>query len=114
MKSDLSKKPLKEEFDDPSLPVCWKGPKAFKSVKDVKKYFKTLALNFVNGQRALLEVPPENYLIITVSTCNLSLTQQKSQEHQSNYSIAETWECMLGNPQWHRSWTQQRPQHNWR
>ncbi|RZS21802.1 hypothetical protein BHM03_00054492, partial [Ensete ventricosum] len=62
---DLSRKPLKEEFDDPSLPVCWKGPKAFKSVKDVKKYFKTLALNFVNGKRALLEVPPENYLIIT-------------------------------------------------
>ncbi|WOL01518.1 aspartic proteinase Asp1 [Canna indica] len=64
IKSDLTKKPLKEEFD-PSLPVCWKGKKPFKSVYDVKKYFKTLSLNFVNGKRALLEMPPENYLIIT-------------------------------------------------
>lgn len=67
VKSDLAKKPLKEQYD-PSLPVCWRGQKSFKSVYDVKKYFKTLTLKFVNGgQRASLEMPPENYLIITVS-----------------------------------------------
>ncbi|XP_042472903.1 aspartic proteinase Asp1-like isoform X1 [Zingiber officinale] len=64
VKSDLSEKPLKEEAD-PSLPVCWKGQKPFKSVSDVKKYFKTLTFNFVNGKRALLEMLPQNYLIIT-------------------------------------------------
>ncbi|CAL9113759.1 unnamed protein product [Musa textilis] len=65
VKSDLSKTPLKEVFDDPSLAVCWRGQKPFKSVNDVKQYFKTLALSFANAKRTLLEVPPENYLIIT-------------------------------------------------
>ncbi|RWW83847.1 hypothetical protein BHE74_00007637, partial [Ensete ventricosum] len=65
VRSDLSNTPLKEEFDDSALPVCWKGQKPFKSVSDVKKYFKTLALDFVKGNRALLELSPENYLIIT-------------------------------------------------
>ncbi|RZS12703.1 hypothetical protein BHM03_00044187 [Ensete ventricosum] len=46
VRSDLSNTPLKEEFDDSALPVCWKGQKPFKSVSDVKKYFKTLALDF--------------------------------------------------------------------
>ncbi|WOL11927.1 aspartic proteinase Asp1 [Canna indica] len=64
VKSDLSKKPLKE-FNDPALPVCWKGPKSFKSLTDVKNYFKPLALSFVNGKRVLFEIPPENYLILT-------------------------------------------------
>ncbi|RRT75392.1 hypothetical protein B296_00017541 [Ensete ventricosum] len=73
VKSDLSKTPLKEVFDDPSLAVCWRGQKPFKSVNDVKQYFKTLALSFVNPQRTSLEVPPENYLIVTVSITTLSL-----------------------------------------
>lgn len=67
LKNDLSKTPLKEATDDHTLPLCWKGTKPFKSVQDVKKYFKTLALSFVKTKKAVLEIPPENYLIINVS-----------------------------------------------
>ncbi|KAJ0976855.1 hypothetical protein J5N97_012329 [Dioscorea zingiberensis] len=62
---DLSGKPLKDARDDPALPVCWKGPKPFKSITDLRKYFKSLVLNFVSGKKALMEIPPENYLVIT-------------------------------------------------
>lgn len=91
MKSDLSKTPLKEVSDDPSLSVCWRGQKPFKSVNDVKQYFKTLALSFVNAKRTLLEVPPENYLIITVSITTLSLplsvTGQSRQERLNCWTL---------------------------
>lgn len=67
IKKDLSRHPLKEAFDDNTLPLCWKGQKPFKSVHDVRKYFKTLVLSFGNGRRkATMEIPPENYLIVTV------------------------------------------------
>jgi hypothetical protein len=56
-----------KQVSDPSLPLCWKGQKTFKSVFDVKKEFKSLFLNFANG-KAVMEIPPENYLICTVNT----------------------------------------------
>jgi len=31
----------------------------------VKKEFKSLVLSFANGKKALMEIPPENYLIVT-------------------------------------------------
>lgn len=67
VKKDLNGKPLKVAADDPSLPVCWKGTKAFKSVHDIKNYFKPFALSF-NARKAQLQLPPEAYLIVTVST----------------------------------------------
>jgi hypothetical protein len=36
-------------------------------VLDVKKEFRSLVLSFSNGKQALMEIPPENYLIVTVS-----------------------------------------------
>jgi predicted methyltransferase len=66
VKSDIGNKPLKEASDDPSLPLCWKGQKPFKSISDAKKYFKLVVLNFVNGKKPTLEIPPENYLVVTV------------------------------------------------
>jgi hypothetical protein len=63
LKGGLSKS-LKQ-VSDPSLPLCWKGQKAFKSVFDVKKEFKSLFLNFGSGKNAVMEIPPENYLIVT-------------------------------------------------
>ncbi|TVU21222.1 hypothetical protein EJB05_30847, partial [Eragrostis curvula] len=63
LKSGLSKS-LKQ-VSDPSLPLCWKGQKAFKSVFDVKKEFKSLFLSFANVKNAVMEIPPENYLIVT-------------------------------------------------
>ncbi|CAO2145830.1 unnamed protein product [Urochloa humidicola] len=63
LKGDLSKS-LKQ-VPDPELPLCWKGQKAFKSVFDVKKEFKSLFLNFGTGKNSVMEIPPENYLIVT-------------------------------------------------
>lgn len=65
LKGDLSK--TLKEVSDPSLPLCWKGKKPFKSVLDVKKEFKSLVFSFANGKKAFMEIPPENYLIVTVS-----------------------------------------------
>ncbi|XP_006662787.1 aspartic proteinase Asp1-like [Oryza brachyantha] len=61
IKGGLSKS-LKQ-VTDPSLPLCWKGQKAFKSVFDVKKDFKSLQL--IIGKNAAMEIPPENYLVVT-------------------------------------------------
>jgi hypothetical protein len=56
-----------EEEPDTSLPLCWKGQEPFKSVLDVRKEFKSLVLNFASGKKTLMEIPPENYLIVTVN-----------------------------------------------
>ncbi|KAL8477418.1 hypothetical protein ACS0TY_029640 [Phlomoides rotata] len=64
---ELSGRSLKEATDDHTLPFCWKGKNPFKSTREVKKYFKPLALSFSNGWRSksLFEIPPEAYLIIS-------------------------------------------------
>ncbi|KAL2498544.1 Eukaryotic aspartyl protease family protein [Abeliophyllum distichum] len=66
IKKGLSGK-LREATDDRTLPFCWKGKKPFKSTRDVKKYFKPLALRFPNGWKAKpqFEISPEAYLIIS-------------------------------------------------
>jgi len=63
---DLKGKQLTRETDDPSLPICWKGPKSFKSLSDVKKYFKPLAFSFTKTKNVQMHLAPEAYLIITV------------------------------------------------
>ncbi|KAM7513874.1 hypothetical protein LguiA_003457 [Lonicera macranthoides] len=67
LKKELNGKPLKEAVDDKTLPFCWKGKKPFKNIREVKKYFKPLALSFNNGWRdkPQFEIPPEGYLIIS-------------------------------------------------
>ncbi|CAN1176131.1 Aspartic proteinase Asp1 [Linum perenne] len=64
IKKDLNGK-LKDAPEEKALSVCWKGTKPFKSLNDVKGHFKTLALGFTKSKNGQLEVPPENYLIIT-------------------------------------------------
>lgn len=68
MKKELNGKPLRETKDDYTLPLCWKGRRPFKTINDVKKYFKQFALSFGNGwkSKAHFEIPPESYLIISV------------------------------------------------
>ncbi|KAM3405622.1 hypothetical protein ACQJBY_008245 [Aegilops geniculata] len=51
------------KVSDPSLPLCWKGQKAFKSVSDIKKQFKSLFMRF--SKNTAMEIAPENYLIVT-------------------------------------------------
>ncbi|KAI4330100.1 hypothetical protein MLD38_028407 [Melastoma candidum] len=67
VKKDLSGKPFKEALDDHTLSLCWSGRKPFKSVREVKKYFKPLALSFADGGKSKnqFDIPPESYLIIS-------------------------------------------------
>ncbi|XP_014500309.1 aspartic proteinase Asp1 [Vigna radiata var. radiata] len=63
--NDIKGKPLIRATADSSLPICWKGPKAFKSLHDVTGNFKPLVLSFTKSKNSLLQVPPEAYLIVT-------------------------------------------------
>ncbi|EXB60102.1 Aspartic proteinase Asp1 [Morus notabilis] len=65
VKKSLNGKPLKDTAEDKSLPICWKGNKAFKSVQDAKKFFTPLALSFTNFKHVQLQLLPEAYLIVT-------------------------------------------------
>ncbi|KAF8018649.1 hypothetical protein BT93_H3519 [Corymbia citriodora subsp. variegata] len=67
VKKALDRKPFTEALDDPTLPLCWRGRKPFKSIREVRKYFKPFALSFNSGGRTKnqFEVPPESYLIIS-------------------------------------------------
>lgn len=65
LRNDLKGQPLRDAPEDKTLPVCWKGSKVFKSVADVKNFFKPLALSFTNSKNAQFQIPPETYLIIS-------------------------------------------------
>ncbi|KAF8018648.1 hypothetical protein BT93_H3518 [Corymbia citriodora subsp. variegata] len=67
VKKALDRKPFAEALDDPTLPLCWRGRKPFKNIREVRKYFKPFALSFNSGGRTKnqFEVPPESYLIIS-------------------------------------------------
>ncbi|KVH96869.1 Aspartic peptidase [Cynara cardunculus var. scolymus] len=59
--------PIREAVEDETLPFCWKGRRPFRSMKDVRKYFKPLALSFSSGWRSKtqFEIPLEGYLLIS-------------------------------------------------
>ncbi|KAK9162293.1 hypothetical protein Syun_003195 [Stephania yunnanensis] len=63
VKKGLAGKPLNVAADK-TLSICWKGAKPFRSVLDVKQYFTPVTLSFAN-KKSQLEIPPENYLIIS-------------------------------------------------
>ncbi|KAJ4838183.1 hypothetical protein Tsubulata_032524 [Turnera subulata] len=67
VKKELSGKPISQALDDKTLPICWKGRRPFKRIRDVKKYFKTFSLSFTDGgkTKTQFELPPEAYLIIS-------------------------------------------------
>ncbi|XP_038726301.1 aspartic proteinase Asp1-like isoform X2 [Tripterygium wilfordii] len=65
IRQDIKGKPLKDAPEDKTLPVCWKGGKPFKSIRDVSGYFKPMALSFTNAKNVQLQLPPEAYLIVT-------------------------------------------------
>ncbi|XP_022768158.1 aspartic proteinase Asp1-like isoform X2 [Durio zibethinus] len=67
VRKDLSGKQL-QDVKDKALPICWKGAKSFKSVTEARKYFNTFALSFNGASNTHLLLPPEAYLIVTVST----------------------------------------------
>ena len=70
LRKELAGKPIKEAPDDHTVPLCWHGRRPFRSLYDVRKYFKPMALSFTgsNGRsKAQFEIPPEAYLIISVS-----------------------------------------------
>ncbi|XP_021737760.1 aspartic proteinase Asp1-like [Chenopodium quinoa] len=64
IKKNINQKELNMAPEDKTLPICWKGVKPFKSINDVKKFFKPLALRFSKPNNAMLEMSPEAYLIV--------------------------------------------------
>lgn len=67
LKNDLKNKPLKE-VEEQDNTICWRGTKKFASPADLKNFFQSMVLNFGTAKNAAqLVIPPENYLIITVS-----------------------------------------------
>lgn len=125
MKRELPRKYLREALDDKTLPYCWSGRRRFKSVEDVVKYFKPLALGFANGGKAKnFAIPPEAYLIISVSPSlfsplfflNLRSLSQSQASHcisnNSNKFIAVQGKRVLGNSKWNRSRAES--EHHWR
>ncbi|XP_034691206.1 aspartic proteinase Asp1 [Vitis riparia] len=68
VRKELSEKPVREALDDETLPLCWRGKRPFKSVRDVRKFFKPLALSFPGGGRTKTQydIPLESYLIISL------------------------------------------------
>lgn len=64
VKSNINSKDLKEDTEDKTLSVCWKGTRLFKSINDVKSFFKPLAIRFKNPKNAMMELLPEHYLIV--------------------------------------------------
>lgn len=60
---------LAPDSSDRTLPLCWQGKKKFRSIADVKSYFKPLTFNFKSTspytKNAKLVIPPEGYLIIS-------------------------------------------------
>lgn len=65
IKKNIDPKQLKNAPEDKTLPICWKGARPFKSVSDVNKFFKPLALRFQNAKNAVMEMPLEAYLVIS-------------------------------------------------
>jgi len=70
LRKESGGKPLKEAHGDQTLPLCWHGKRPFKSIYEVRKYFKPITLSFSSNGRskAQFEIPPEGYLIISVSS----------------------------------------------
>ncbi|KAJ4700710.1 Aspartic proteinase Asp1 [Melia azedarach] len=65
IRKDLSGKPLQDARDERALPICWKGKKPFKTIRDVRDYFKPLLLKFTKTKNVQLQIPLEAYLIVT-------------------------------------------------
>ncbi|TVU10860.1 hypothetical protein EJB05_44413, partial [Eragrostis curvula] len=54
---------------DTEFELCWKGSNKFKSVGEVKSFFKPIFLIFRFGKKkATFDIPPENYLFIKDGT----------------------------------------------
>lgn len=97
---ELSGKPLKEALDDKTLPFCWKGRKPFKYVRDVKKYFKPFAISFPSSgrSRAQFDIPPEGYLIISVTLTSSSLNLFFGNSYSNNKNMKLTilhYQCAM-------------------
>ncbi|KAG2399358.1 Aspartic proteinase [Vigna angularis] len=75
LRKESGGKPLKEAHGDQTLPLCWHGKRPFKSIYEVRKYFKPITLSFSSNGRskALFEIPPEGYLIISQNMGNVCL-----------------------------------------
>lgn len=112
VKKELNGKPLREAMDDHTLPVCWKGRKPFRSIYDVRKYFKPLGLSFPGGWRSKpkFEILPESYLILSVRQFYYFIQSFTLLLLWAIYWNDIVWinfcsdqrQCLLRNTEWHR------------
>ncbi|XP_078433933.1 aspartic proteinase Asp1-like [Wolffia australiana] len=66
MMRDVEGRRLNPTAGDGALSLCWRAAaKPFKTLGEARRYFKPLAMAFSQGRRAVLTIPPENYLILT-------------------------------------------------
>ncbi|RDX74309.1 Aspartic proteinase Asp1, partial [Mucuna pruriens] len=67
LRKEVAGTSLKEAHNDRTLPLCWHGKRPYRSVYEVRKYFKPMALSFTSNGRskAQFEIPLEAYLIIS-------------------------------------------------
>ncbi|XP_052877493.1 aspartyl protease APCB1 isoform X4 [Gossypium arboreum] len=66
--SEVSELGFIQDASDPTLPICWRAPFPIRTIMDVKKYFKTLTLQFGSKWWIIskkFHIPPEGYLIIS-------------------------------------------------
>ncbi|PHT44366.1 hypothetical protein CQW23_13524 [Capsicum baccatum] len=65
IKKNINPKQLTDAVDEKALPVCWKGPKPFRSIDDAKSNFKPLTISFTSARNVQLQLTPESYLVRT-------------------------------------------------
>ncbi|KAK8692683.1 hypothetical protein V6N13_070290 [Hibiscus sabdariffa] len=66
--SEISELGFIQDASDRTLPICWRAPFPIRSIMDVKKFFKTLTLQFGSKWWIIskkFHIPPEGYLIIS-------------------------------------------------
>ncbi|GMJ14909.1 hypothetical protein like AT1G49050 [Hibiscus trionum] len=66
--SEISEVGFIQDASDSTLPICWRAPFPIRSIMDVKKFFKTLTLQFGSKWWIIskkFHIPPEGYLIIS-------------------------------------------------
>ena len=91
---DTLHKSLTRVHADDTMILCWKGPKKFRSIHEVKPLFKSIFLVFDQGNRTSnLEIAPENYLIISVGT-QLPTSEQQVTIHGSHRSLKLMFLCL--------------------
>ncbi|KAE8694219.1 Eukaryotic aspartyl protease family protein, putative isoform 2 [Hibiscus syriacus] len=70
--SEVSELGFLQDASDPTLPICWRAPFPIRSVMDVKKFFKTLTLQFGSKWWIIskkFHIPPQGPSFLSEDLC---------------------------------------------